>query len=141
MVHLRTNCSLSIFYVFNFVQKSQFPNFLSIQFFQLINVFLRILYLYVVGFMCTCVFHVFTFLQFNYPEFRTCKRKPISICIGFYTCWGQNRSRRNQCLKVSGKPTLDLSFKIRHFWKTVNQVKDSFSRMRTEKRREEDQSG
>ncbi|KAH0883471.1 LOW QUALITY PROTEIN: hypothetical protein HID58_059567, partial [Brassica napus] len=38
----------------------------------------------------------------------------------------QNRSRRNQCLKVPGKPTLDRSLKTRHSWKTVNQVKDIF---------------
>ncbi|KAF3595224.1 hypothetical protein DY000_02021085 [Brassica cretica] len=56
-------------------------------------------------------------------------------------CWGQNRSRRNQCLKVPGKLTLDRSLKIRHSRKTVNQVKDSFSRIRTEERREENQSG
>ncbi|WZZ44792.1 hypothetical protein YC2023_041051 [Brassica napus] len=58
-----------------------------------------------------------------------------------YMCWGQNRSRRNQCLKVPGKPTLDRSLKTRHSRKTVNQVKDSFSRMRTEECREEDQFG
>ncbi|KAF3540500.1 hypothetical protein F2Q69_00024365 [Brassica cretica] len=33
-------------------------------------------------------------------------------------CVGQNRSRRNQCLKVSGKPTPDRSLKTRHSWKT-----------------------